>query len=245
MTGPLSLHTRPARVPQVEGGLDPRRDALRDLRTVAPGVLPFGMFLGLTVAVTGTGWVPGLAGAALVYGGSAQLATTTLLSLGAGLLTAVTAGVVVNARLLLYGTALEPWFRGQPRWFRLLGPQFLIDQTYLSAVERPAYRGAPAFRRYWLWLGLTLLAVWMSSVGAGIAFAPLVPDMPHLVLVGTGLFVALLVPRLVDRASWASAAGGAGGALAVSAVAPGLAILAGALVGVVTGALVSTREASS
>src|SRR5689334_6157262 len=174
--------------------LDPRRDALRDLRTVAPGVVPFGIFLGITVSVTGTGWLAGLGGAALVYGGSAQLTTTTVLHLGTGLLAAVAAGVVVNARLLLYGAALSPWFRRQPTWFRLLGAQFVLDQTYLSAVERPGYGepgSEPLFRRYWLWLALSLLAVWVTAVGTGIAVAPLVPEMPHLLLVGTTLFVAM------------------------------------------------------
>ena len=55
--------------------LDPRRDALRDLRTVLPGVVPFGIFLGMTVTLTGSGAAAGLLGAGLVYGGSAQLTT--------------------------------------------------------------------------------------------------------------------------------------------------------------------------
>ncbi len=157
--------------------LDARNDALRDLRTVAPGIVPFGLFLGVTVMVTGTDPFAGLFGAAFVYGGSAQLATITVLHLGSGLLAAVVSGVVVNARVLLYGAALEPWFRDQPLWFRVLGPQFVLDQTYLSAVERPGYRGA-SFRRYWFWLGTSILAAWIIAVAAGMALAPLLPGLP-------------------------------------------------------------------
>jgi predicted branched-subunit amino acid permease len=223
----------------------PRRDALRDLRTVSPGLIPFGMFLGVTVSVTGTGALAGLTGAAAVYGGSAQLATTTVLHVGSGLLTAVAAGVVVNARILLYGAALEPWFRGHPRWFRLLGPQLVIDQTYLSTVERPGYRHSAEFRRYWLWLGLSLLVTWITAVGSGIALAPLLPDLPHLVLVGTALFVAMLVPRLVSLPSWVAALTAAVAALAVTQVAPHLAILAGAAAGMLAAVAVSSRRESS
>jgi predicted branched-subunit amino acid permease len=223
--------------------LDPRRDALRDLRTVAPGVIPFGMFLGVTITVTGTGALAGLLGAAAVYAGSAQLATISVLHLGSGLLAAVAAGVVVNARILLYGAALEPWFRSQPRWFRLLGVQFVLDQTYLSAVERPEYRDSAVFRRYWLWMGLSLLGVWLAAVGTGVALGPLAPDMPHLILVGTAMFVGMLVPRLVNRASCVAAAAAAVAALGASHVAPTAAILAGAAAGVLAAVLVSRRDA--
>lgn len=220
----------------------PRRDAIADLRTMAPGVVPFGVVLGVATSVTGTWWVAGLSGAALVYGGSAQLATTTVLHLGANLLVAVAAGVVVNARLLLYGAALEPWFRSHPRWFRLLGAQFVLDQTYLAAVERPGYRDSADFRRYWLWLALSLLGVWLVAVGSGIALAPLMPEMPHLVLVGAALFVGMLVPRLVDFDSWVAALAAAVTALVTLHVVPNLAILAGALVGVGAATGVAARR---
>ena len=222
--------------------LDPRRDALRDLRAVAPGVIPFGMFLGMTITITGSGAFAGLFGAAAVYAGSAQLATISVLHLGSGLLTAVAAGVVVNARILLYGAALEPWFRSQPRWFRLLGVQFVLDQTYLATVERPGYRNSALFRRYWLWIGLSLLGVWLAAVGTGIALGPLVPDMPHLVLVGTALFTAMLVPRLVSRPSCLAAAAATLAALVTSQVAPTAAILAGAATGVLAAVLVSPKD---
>jgi predicted branched-subunit amino acid permease len=141
----------------------------------------------------------------------------------------------------LYGAALEPWFRDQPRWFRLLAPAYIQDQTYLSTVERPAYRGAQ-FRRYWWWLGSTLLVVWTGSVVLGMTVGPLLPDLPHLGLVGTALFVAMLTPRLVTRPDVAAAGGAGLAALVVQAVAPELAILAGTAVGVVCAVL--TRSAA-
>ena len=209
---------------------------------MAPGVIPFGMFLGLTVSITGTGVFAGLLGAPVVYAGSAQLTTITVLDLGSGLLTAIAAGLTVNARFLLYGAALEPWFRGQPRWFRLLGSQFVLDQTYLSVAERPTYGEEEArsdFRRYWLWLALTLLAVWTAALGTGIVLAPWLPDAPHLILVGTAMFVAMLVPRLVSRTSWVAAVAAAGTALLVAQVAADVAVLAGAAAGVVAAVLVT------
>jgi predicted branched-subunit amino acid permease len=219
----------------------PARDAWRDVRVVAPGVAPFGVLLGVTLSAYGEHPAAVLAGAAAVYGGSAQLATSTVLHSGAGVASAVGAGVVVGARLLLYGAALEPRFRGQPSWFRWLGPAFVLDQTYVSAALRPEYRGA-SFRRYWGAMGLLLLLVWLAAVGVGLVAAPLLPDLPHLVLVGAAMFLAMLVPRLVDRpAVTAAVVGGVVSAVAALLV-PALAVLAGTLTGVVAATLVRRRQ---
>jgi predicted branched-subunit amino acid permease len=58
-----------------------RSDALRDVLTVAPGVMPFGIALGIVIATSAMGDGAGLLGAALVYGGSAQLPTLPHLAL--------------------------------------------------------------------------------------------------------------------------------------------------------------------
>jgi predicted branched-subunit amino acid permease len=166
-----------------------------------------------------------------------------VLHTGAGVLAAVLAGAVVSARMLLYGAALADRFGDQPRWFRWLGPTTLLDQTYLSALNRPAYQGAE-FRRYWGWLGLDLLVVWLVAVAVGVAAGPLLPDLPHLVLVGAAMFLAMLVPRLVDRPSLAAAlAGAAVSALAAFAL-PGVAVLAGTVAGVAA-AVVARRGVPS
>ena len=86
----------------------PRSDAARDVLTVAPGIVPFGIALGVVIASSSMGDGAGLLGAPLVYGGSAQLTATTMFQQGAGLLAVVGSALIVNARLLLYGAALAP-----------------------------------------------------------------------------------------------------------------------------------------
>ena len=162
------------------------------------GIVSFGLMLGVTISTLGSNPLAGLAGTFLVYGGSAQLTAVALLDRGIALPIAVLTAAVVNLRLLLYSAALGERFRTQPRWFRWLAPHLIIDQTYLMATTRPSFAGAD-FRRYWIWLGAGVLAVWTSSVAAGIALAPLLPDLPHLGLVATALFIGMLVPRLTSR----------------------------------------------
>jgi predicted branched-subunit amino acid permease len=210
---------------------------------VSPGIIPFGVMLGITVVANGSGALSALVGAILVYGGSAQLTTLTVLHVGSGLAAAVVSGALVNARLLLYGAALEPRFRNQPAWFRLLAPQFILDQTYLSATGREGIDGAD-FRRYWAWLGGVLLVVWTSSVGLGLLIGPVLPPLPHLALVGTALFVAMLVPRLVTREALVAAAVAVAAAFAVARVVPEIGILGGTAAGVAAAVIVRERSRS-
>jgi predicted branched-subunit amino acid permease len=253
MTTPTDVGPPTRRVidPALDPTLDPadlvdpralRRAGVRDILVLSPGVIPFGVMLGVAVVANGTGGPAAVLGAVLVYGGSAQLTTVSLLHLGAGVLAAVLSGVVVHARVLLYGAALEPSFRQQPLWFRLLGPQFIQDQTYLSTTGRPAY-GPAEFRRYWGWLGFTLLTVWTGAVLLGLLAGPLLPPLPHLGLVGAALFVAMLAPRLADRPALVAGAVAAGTALAVARLLPELGILAGTTAGVLAALL--TRRGRS
>jgi len=220
----------------------PRRDAFRDVLAVAPGLLPFGFALGIVIASSTMGDVAGVLGAPLVYGGSAQLTATTMFQHGAGLLAVVGSALIVNARLLLYSASLAPRFSGQPTWFRLTAPHFIIDQTYLSTVDRPGHHGRH-FRTYWSSLGLGVMVVWSAAVGVGVLAGPRLPSLPHLALTGTALFVAMLVPRLSDRPSVAAA----GTAAAIAPLAAQLVPSAGILVGTVAGmaAGLAARSGSS
>jgi predicted branched-subunit amino acid permease len=225
MTAPSTLRPEPVDSAAL------RALAVRDVASFMSGMVTFGIMLGVTAVAYGDRPWEAPLGSVLVYGGSAQLAAMSVLHLGGALATAVLAGLVVHARVALYGAALQPRFRDQPWWFRVLGPHFIIDQTYLSAADRPELTGA-RFRRYWGWLGGALLVVWSGSVLLGVLIAPLLPDLPHLVLVPMCLFLAMLVPKLADRVSVVSAVVAAAVALVVAHLVPSAGILAGALAGV-------------
>jgi predicted branched-subunit amino acid permease len=217
------------------GVASPRGDAVRDVLTVAPGIVPFGIALGVVIASSSMGDGAGLLGAPLVYGGSAQLTATTMFQQGAGLLAVVGSALIVNARLLLYSASLAPRFRAaQPAWFRLVAPHFIIDQTYLSALDRPGHAGR-RFRAYWLWLGLGVMAVWSAAVGIGVLVGPRLPSLPHLTLAGTALFVGMLMPRIRDRPSVTAAITAAIVAPLAAQVVPTAGVVVGAAAGMAAG----------
>jgi branched chain amino acid efflux pump len=221
------------------GVAGPRSDAVRDVLAVAPGILPFGVALGVVIAASSMGEGTGLLGAPLVYAGSAQLTATTMFQQGAGALAVVGSALIVNARLLLYSASLAPRFAAQPTWFRLAAPHFIIDQTYLSALDRPGHAGR-RFRAYWLWLGLGVMAVWSAAVGIGMLVGPVLPPLPHLTLAGTALFVGMLVPRIRDRPSVIAAITAATVAPLAAHFAPPAGVVAGAAAGMAA-ALVTGR----
>jgi predicted branched-subunit amino acid permease len=209
------------------------RTAAGDLAPVLVGLAPFGLLVGVTAAATGIPAGPGTLGAALVYGGTAQLTAMTLHASGSGLAGILLAVAVVNARLLVYGAALEPMFRGQPAWFRWLGPHFVVDQTYLLAMGRRDDIGVDPrrFRSYWLWLGAVLAAAWLSCVGVGALVGPALPHWLPLGSAALAAFVGLLVPRLRDRPAAVAAATAASAAVAARHLPTGGGVLVGSLVG--------------
>src|SRR5690349_20033727 len=71
--------------------------ATRDIALLSPGVIAFGLMLGVTVVGMHESRATAVLGAALVFGGSAQLTTATFMHLGCGLVAAVLSGAVVNA----------------------------------------------------------------------------------------------------------------------------------------------------
>lgn len=218
---------------------DPTRSpvtrAVRDILPLAAATAPFGAVVGVTLDQAGLVGVPALAGTAVLYAGSAQLATLSTMTAGGGVVGAVLAGAVVNSRLLLYSASHGPRFRdGQPSWFRWLAPLTTVDQTFALAAAASDLRGT-GFRRYWTTMGLVLGAAWLGAVAVGMQLGNVVPAHGPLGVAAPATLVALLVPHLADRRKRRAAVAAGLAALAAGALPGGL----GIAVAVVAGLLVA------
>ena len=149
--------------------------------------------------------------------------------------------VIVNARLLLYGAALESRFRSQPLWFRLIGPMVLIDQTFATATAKGPDSDR-SFRRYWLALGLTVLVGWTSSIALGMVIGPALPQL-SLDAAGTACLLGLLIPWLVNRRALLTAVVAAATAAGGLALPAGGGILLATIRGLLVGELFTVRSA--
>ncbi|HEY8339467.1 MAG TPA: AzlC family ABC transporter permease [Egibacteraceae bacterium] len=218
--------------------------AAGDAWAIVASVAPFGLVVGVTIALVAGRGVPaaaGLVATPLLYGGSAQVAALNLLASGAGALAVLATVAIVNARLIVYGAALAPHFSDQPHWFRWLAPAVLVDQTYAAATARQHVDGR-AFRRYWLTVGGILGAGWTAAVAIGAALGPALAQLGPLRLAAPACFVALLVPRLRERRALLPALVAAVVAAAAASAPSGLGLLAGAASGFVVAAVMERRR---
>jgi predicted branched-subunit amino acid permease len=227
-------------IDQAVGALD--RVALRDAWPVVLGIVPFGLLIGVTIGHSGVGAGLGLGSAALFFGGSAHLAALTLLQAGAGPVAVLACVIVVNARLALYGAALQSRFRDQPAWFRWSAPHLLVDQTYAIASAKPELAHPARFRRYWLTAGTAIGVCWLASHVVSMALGPVVPRHPAMEITAPAIFVALLVPQLRTGPALLAAAVAALVAGATSALPQGLAPVLGALAGLAAAAFVDRSD---
>ncbi|MHC1558799.1 AzlC family ABC transporter permease [Actinomycetospora sp. C-140] len=220
------------------------RVALRDLASVAVGLAPFAVLIGVTAVRTGAGAGAGVLSSVTVFGGSAQLTALAMIGDGASPLAVIAAVTLVNARFLLYAAALEPGFRDQPSWFRWLAPHFVVDPSYAMASRRPDLLEDPSrFRRYWLTAGLGLAATWVGLTAVGALLAPVLPASSALDVAAPAMFLAVLVPQLRARPARAGAAVAAVVAATASPLPDGLGLLCGIAAGVAAATL-SDRSAS-
>jgi predicted branched-subunit amino acid permease len=213
--------------------------ALTDVAPIALGLIPFAVVIGITMARLGIPRAVGVVGSALVFAGSAQLAALTLLASGAGVIPMLLSVLLINARLAIYGGALEPLFRRQPRWFRWLGPHFLVDQNYGLVSARRDLAPPQRFRRYWLTTSLAIGAVWLTTISLAMTFAESLPQHSPISFAATCIYVALLVPKLDTRPGRAAAATAASTALVLGGVAHGAGVIAGVGAGVAVAALMT------
>jgi predicted branched-subunit amino acid permease len=68
--------------------------------------------------------------------GDQFLSLVEVLSSGGGVAAAIAAALVINVRLVAYSAGLVPWFAHERRRSRMLLAWFVIDPTYVLAVDR-------------------------------------------------------------------------------------------------------------
>jgi predicted branched-subunit amino acid permease len=168
---------------------------------------------------------------ATVFAGSAQLAAVSVLGAGGGVVAAVAAAVLLNARYGPMGLAAAPSFRGG-RARRLVEGQLVVDEAWALAGRDGRFDHGIL-----VGAGLLLYAAWVGGTAAGVLAGQALGDPEDLGLDAAfpALFLALLVGQLGSRRAPAAALAGAAIALALVPLTPPgvplIAAAAGCLVG--------------
>ena len=212
------------------------REALFDAFPLCLPAIPFAFVIGLAIHTAQINPALGWSSSWIIFGGAAQLTLITLLGSGAGVVAAISAALVVNARHLMYSAALAPHFQKQPGWMQWFGPYVLIDQSFALAMLRDK-QDTHQFRIYYLTVGFTFWSMWQVCTAAGLVLGPVVPASWQLQFAVPILFLAMVVMGIDGLPKLVAALVGAGTALLCIDLPNRSGLLVGALCGIVAGSI--------
>lgn len=212
------------------------KQALADALPLFVPAIPFALVIGLAIVDAGMSPLVGWSSAWLIFGGAAQLTVISLLGAGTALIAAITAGLVVNARHIMYSAGLAPSFQSQPRWMQYVGPYVLIDQMFALASLRLDDDSA-TFRTYYLTAGATFWTLWQITVALGLVVGPVIPDEWNLAFAVPILFIGLIVIGIDRYPKLIAALAGAGATYLFAGLPNRAGLLVGAVVGIVAGTI--------
>lgn len=225
--------------------IDGFRRGARDGVPLAVSIFAYGVGFGLVAAQAGFGVGKAVATSAAIYSGSAQLAAVNLLQTGEATLWALFATIlVINARYLLFGAALQPWL-WQAGPLRAYGSLLLLgDANWLMTMRR--IREGEEDRAYLAGTGTPITLGWLAGTALG---AGAVSILPRPEALGFDLMLACFAAGMMTamvkvRGDLLPVVVGAGTALLVAHLfGPAPAIIAAGLAGAAVAALVH-REAA-
>jgi predicted branched-subunit amino acid permease len=162
------------------------------------GLLPFGLIYGAAARDAGLSFSQTALMSVLVFAGSAQLVFVNLWNEGVNSLALALTVVLVNLRLLVYGSSIGPFLeRNQGLFWRLARSYLLTDESYaasLSAFASPAFKYRPAF--FYLGAGFPTWLGWQASGAAGYLSGSFLPESVPLEMAAPLVFLALLLSML-------------------------------------------------
>jgi 4-azaleucine resistance transporter AzlC len=216
----------------------------RDTLPLAIGTTPFAVIFGTLAVAAGLPPLAAIAMSAIVFAGSAQFISISLIGAGAPLTLLWLTTFVVNLRHALYSATLQPVARDWPLPWRALTAFWLTDESF-AVVERhlqtadesealPYFIGSALFF-YGNWLFWTAVGALVGSrlpglTGLGLDFA----------MIAT--FAAMAAPQLRSRTPVIVALAAGATAWLAHGLPYKLGLLVAALVGVLAGVLADRNK---
>lgn len=169
---------------------------------LVPGVVPFGLILGVTSVELGLRFWQAEGMNLMVLGGAAQLAVTRLLADGAPLWVAVFTGCVINLRMIMYSASLSATFKDSSAATKAAASFMLTDQAFAMTIARlnsfpelsPRHKVV-----YYLGTGTMFMTIWHCSVITGLLFGNIVPAGLPLDFAVPLCFASLVLPLLTSK----------------------------------------------
>lgn len=174
------------------------RDAIPAL--IANGT--WGLVTGIAIVKSGISETLATLMTLMVYAGSAQLTSLPLINEGVPLWLIFAAGFVVNIRFVIFGAALQPFFR-HLSWPKRLGVGFFsTDIGFVLFMGRYGEsRQRPDPRHLWYYLGVIGPGwlVWNSCSIVGIYLAAVIPASWSLEFAAILALLSVVIPLVSTR----------------------------------------------
>ena len=166
------------------------RTAFLDTVPVMAGYVFLGFGFGILMQQNGFGWLWAGAMSLFIYAGSMQYAAVSLLTSGAGLLTAALTAFVVNARHLFYGISMVEAYKGagKKKPYLIFA---LTDETYslVSRKQKPDHQ-------YCFLVSLLDHCYWIAGTILGSLAGRVLPiDLEGIDFALTALFVTIFTEQ--------------------------------------------------
>jgi 4-azaleucine resistance transporter AzlC len=202
------------------------RDGARKVAPIAVAAFAFALSFGVLAPTSGIDTLEAIVMSATTFAGSAQFAAASILGVGGGVVSAIVAATLLNARYAPISVSVAPIFVGSPAR-RLLESQLIVDESW-ALSKRPDGRYD---RRLLVGGGLLLYVCWVGGTAVGVLAGDALGDPSELGLDAAfpALFLAILVTQVHSRLELAAAVLGGVIALALLPAAPaGVPIIAAA-----------------
>ena len=182
-----------------------RRAFIDGARTISPGLVAlaiWGIVTGVAMVKSGLSATAAAIMSLLVYAGSAQLTAIPLLVVGAPLWLIFGAGIIVNLRFVIFGAALQPYFKHKP-WPKRLFLGFMnVDIVFVTFMGR--FGSAPQkgnTEQLWFFMGATIPCwlMWQITSLIGITLSASVPESWSLEFAAVLALMALMLPLIKTR----------------------------------------------
>ena len=184
----------------------------------------FGLSFGVLAVSAGASVLQSCAMSLLIFTGASQMSAVSVIATGGSAASAFGGAVLLSGRNAVYGLAMAPVLRGGSLPSRLLGAQWVIDET--TAVV--SAETDPATRRTAFWIsGVILYACWNIGTFLGALLGSSInPSDFGLDVAFPVMFTAMVASHLKTKQGRLAAAFGAVAAVALAPFMPiGLPIL--------------------
>lgn len=216
----------------------------RDTIPLVIGTTPFAIIFGTLAVAAGLPPVAALAMSAIVFAGSAQFISISLIGGGAALPVIWLTTFVVNLRHALYSATLQPVARDWPLPWRALLAFWLTDECFAVIERRLQTAGETDALPYALGSMLFFYLNWLTWTGIGALLGHQIPGLAALGLdfAMIATFAAMAAPQLKAATPVLVAASAGGVAWLGHGLPYKLGLVLAALVGVAVGVALDFRQ---